>query len=436
MAKKGKKRKASKNYIPKSKRQQPKQNDLKLEFLDYYKQHLSNWFEKPNLKLITLFAFIYLYFIIRIVFTDIDFYLASRLFNISRGSYVTGRLLLVFSIISIYWLRSGNKRLIKNFILLVVYPFYPVLFKILKNLIWDLPKKLIRRNNFYFLFLYFDSLISLVVKLKYKVISVLFFLNAIFFMTVLKGHYLLIPIALFLVILFRHLHRRYKETFSPIKVFQLQVQNFKPKAHFERAKFDESISQMAIKAESDKKITKMEYFLLIGELSRVFNQKVTEILDSKTYFQAFLAKAIYSFLLAMIIFGGINYCLYLIDSSHFLYKGGPKYFEFFYYSFFTIFPDGSDIEPITRFSKVIRMFGVLVGVLLNLLILVVLITVRSERYKENLQALSNWSLSYAEEITVYFEEKYGRKTVDALKYLVDSGSALSKGFYEFKQLLK
>jgi len=180
----------------------------------------------------------------------------------------------------------------------------------------------------------------------------------------------------------------------------------------------------------------MEYFLMVGEFAKVLHQKISTVLNSRSYFKSFLFKGLYSFLFAMVIFGCINYCLFKTDPSNYYYSGTPKYFEFFYYSFFTIFPDGSDIEPLSRMAKVVRMCGVGVGVIVNLLILVVLVTVKSERYKENLQSLNDWANSYASEIAFYFEEKYGQKTADGLKFLIESGSETAKYLNKMKNLLK
>ena len=385
-----------------------------------------------------VFGIIWSYFLVRIFVTDIDYTLALEFTDIRRSTYIVGRFLLISTLIITYWISSGNKHFLKNVILLIAFPVFPIGFYVIKYIIWELPKYLLKKNSYYFLYTYIDAIITFIVKFKSKTIEIFVFINAVFLMKVLTGNYLYIVVCVFVIIMANHIYKRYKEAFSPIKVFQLQLINLKEKPSFSRSEFDADLKKAVKKSseKTNKQIAQMEYFLMVGEFSRIFNQKISEILNSKSYFKSFLFKALYSFLLAMVLFGCINYCLFNINPTNFSYTGNPKYFEFFYYSFFTIFPDGSDIEPITRLSKLVRMIGVGVGVIINLLILVVLVTVKSERYKDNLQWLSKWSNSYSSEIAIYFEEKYGRKTADGLKFLLESGSEAAKYLDKFKKLLE
>ena len=95
-----------------------------------------------------------------------------------------------------------------------------------------------------------------------------------------------------------------------------------------------------------------------------------------------------------------------------------------------------DIEPLTRLAKATRMAGVSVGVIINLLILAVYFTVRTDKYKENLQYLSNWSNEYSTKVEEYFFEKYGKKPADGLAMLKEAGNQIIEGIETIKKYLK
>ena len=383
-------------------------------------------------------AIIWLYYITRVFLTDVDLSFFTQHFSINKGTYILGRFLLISSLLLLYWQVVGNKKTLKNLIILGIFPFYPVLFKIGKYFTWIIPKYLLKRKDSYIVYVYIDTIISNIVNIKIKLIKILVLLIGIFVLNNTIGNWLYISIGLFSILQLAHLYKRYNETFSPLKVFQMKVSQFKPKPQFSRTKFDENVNKVveSNSKETNKKIARMEYFLMVGEFSKVLQSKVSNVLNSRSYFKSFLFKGIYSFLFAMVLFGLINYALFKIDNSNFKFEGSPEYFEFFYYSFFTIFPDGSDIEPLSRIAKVIRMSGVGVGVIVNLLILIVLITVKSERYKENLQSLNEWANSHSTEVALYFEEKFGQRTAEGLNFLIESGSATAKYLQKMKSLMK
>ena len=70
------------------------------------------------------------------------------------------------------------------------------------------------------------------------------------------------------------------------------------------------------------------------------------------------------------------------------------------------------------------MAGVLVGVLINLLLLTVYLTISNERFKENLEQLLNFTDNYSKGINVHFEKKYGKNPTEALKKLSALGSSI------------
>jgi len=379
-----------------------------------------------------LFAFIWLYLVVRMIITDIDLFIVRSYYEINPVLYVTLRLLILSFIVLAIWIKIGNKKFWKNFGNFLLFPLYPGLFNILKVLLWGIPSKLINNKKTSLLYNYIEWYLDFFFNFKKSLIVGIVFLLSFISLFTLESHYMLIPIGLFTVLQILHLKRRYNETYEPIKIFQIKLNLSDPER-------DESVSPEKLKAQFEKvtedvkkrekenvdaEIIEMERLLLMSEFSKAFNAKTKDILNTRSYLKSFIWKAIYSLLLSMVFFGGINYSLYIFDSSNFKIDFIPSYFDFFYYSFFTIIPDGTDIEPITATAKSIRMVGVVIGIVINLLVLAVYFSVSNDKYKENLEKILRYTEIYSTEISNHYKEKYGQEPADGIKKLKVASSAL------------
>jgi len=220
------KRKKNKPKIPQSGNKKVKGEDPRTsELIDGLKGVAIDWIEKPNLYLKTVYSIIWLYFIIRVFITDIDLNIATSYFSIDNSTYVIGRALLIALILMVYWQIMGTKEIIKYSILFFVFPFHPIGFKIAKFFVWRVPKYLIKKEDYYFIYSYIDVIISCIVHIKNRLTFLILFCIGIFLLTKLNGIYLYVPILIFVVLQISHIIKRYRETFSPIKVFQMKVVN-------------------------------------------------------------------------------------------------------------------------------------------------------------------------------------------------------------------
>jgi hypothetical protein len=257
----------------------------------------------------------------------------------------------------------------------------------------------------------------------------------------LHSNWLYIPIVLFVILQTIHIAARFKETFSPMKILKMPVGDLDDflKTPSSPDKFDEIFEDESNEkdvSDEEKKLKNMERYLIINEFATAFNFKLKEIINRRIYMLSFLGKALFSFFLAMVYFGAINYCLFKINPNFFKTELSPQYFDFFYYSFFTIFPDGTDIVPISVISKIARMAGVSVGVVINLLLLTFYIAISSEKFKENLSKISKVTDKYTIEIQQHFKLKYGCNPADGIKRLKEMGSEIDSLIKDFRKHIK
>lgn len=376
-----------------------------------------------------IFGVIWIYFFVSIFITNLDSLVIVHFDILSLQLYSTLRLLFILIAGFTVWILIGNKRFWKNIGWFLLYPFYPGLWIFVKGIFWSAPKFLVKKKLTILLYYYAEYIVKFLVDFKYVLLKFALFVAGIVIMFRFESYWLLIPIAIFSGLQLTHLYLRFKQTFSPIKVFKTSLDELEEISQnpLSPEKLSESISDSKSKdneSDEEKLIKEMELFLIINEFTKGLNLKLKEIINRRVYMLSFLGKTIYSFLISMLYFGAINFCIYNINNQQYLLDFVPRFFDFFYYSFFTIIPDGSDIDPITVLSKSIRMAGVLVGVIINLLLLTVYLTISTERFKENLERLLNFTDNYSKGINVHFEKKYGKNPTEALKKLSALGSSI------------
>jgi hypothetical protein len=387
------------------------------------------------------FSLVWLYILSSVFVTNIDTLLISEFQIIGTTKYITFKFLVFLLLLTVSWLIIGNRRFWKNIGLFFLFPLYPVFWIFLKNFLWNIPRILLMWKWHILLYYYIELLISFFVKIKFNTLKFSLFILSFLFMFNLHSNWLYIPIVLFVILQTIHIAARFKETFSPMKILKMPVGDLDDflKTPSSPDKFDEIFEDESNEkdvSDEEKKLKNMERYLIINEFATAFNFKLKEIINRRIYMLSFLGKALFSFFLAMVYFGAINYCLFKINPNFFKTELSPQYFDFFYYSFFTIFPDGTDIVPISVISKIARMAGVSVGVVINLLLLTFYIAISSEKFKENLSKISKVTDKYTIEIQQHFKLKYGCNPADGIKRLKEMGSEIDSLIKDFRKHIK
>ncbi|HRD82119.1 MAG TPA: hypothetical protein PLL53_15275 [Saprospiraceae bacterium] len=372
-----------------------------------------------------LFSFFWAYFIARIFITDIDLIIAKNN-GIHPFSYLTLRIVIFFLIVFFTWIKIGNTRFWKNIGLLLLHPFYPLIWIFTKNIFWEIPKTLYNNRMQVLLYYYVEGIIAFFTKFKFIIFKFLLFIFGFHILFTFDTYILFLPIFIFSFLQMAHLAKRFRQTFSPIKIFNLDLNIEHDSASTDSMlkKIDENFEDKDEVNSNSKVFKHMEAYLLTSAFAKAFNLKLKEVINNRTYMLSFLGKSIYSFILTMIYIGAINYAVYKINPTSFKIEYNATYFDFFYYSFFTIFPDGTDIEPIEKSTKSIRMIGVFIGVIINLLLLTVYLTISNEKFKENLEKLYIFTEDYSKAINQRFEEKFGHSPTQGLQIIKGVGSSI------------
>ena len=382
---------------------------------------------KKNLKFKNLLFFlIWLYFLLRLFGLDIDLSIAQMLGLQDIKVYFVLRLIIVLLIIFTVWHLLKSKRFFKNVGLLFLFPIYPFSVTILPFFLWYFPRFLIRKKLHFLFYSYVELILNFFAGFKKNMIKILSLIFAIYIMVNMKGYWLLISAFIFFILMIEHIFKRYKQIFAPVKIFRLDfTKGLEKKNPFSIEKMEKGLE---LKNEKDQfnqdqiLLKQIEQIIMMSIFGDFLVEKIKKILTNRTYLKSLLWKILYSFLFAMFLLAGINYSIYQFNYANFKIDYIPNFFNFFYYSFFTIIPDGTDITPATELAKAIRMGGVSIGILLNLLILTFYFLVFTDKYKENLSNMIEYFEKYSKEANDYVTSK--SKSIDTIEKLKNDSDKL------------
>lgn len=378
-----------------------------------------------------LFSIAWFYICISIFYANPDTMIVMNYNLMDVGAYASIRILLMIFIIMSFWMIVGNKKFWKLIGLFFLFPIYPVLLKTAFIVIFYPLTYLIEIKWYSILYSYIELLAAFFFKFKQLIFRFSLLLLCIFLLVSLPDNFQIITIIMFAILQLMHLISRVNEVKEPFRILQFPVQEIEEliKDPNTPSKLDEIISGESkdVSSINEKgRIEQFEVIVLINEFTKIFKLRIKEILTRRTYIMSFVWKYIYSCALAMVYFGAMNYGLFKYSPDQYIVTSNPNYFEFFYYSFFTIFPDTTSIVPVDVLSKILRMTGVFVGVFLNALLFIVFITSNGERFKESLTSLLHSIETYSGEIQSYFMAKHGMSYIAILSILKSAGSQIER----------
>lgn len=116
-----------------------------------------------------------------------------------------------------------------------------------------------------------------------------------------------------------------------------------------------------------------------------FARRLRDYQQSKLSAIAFSFNLLLLLTFTVISFGAINYALFKLEPSQFAVTVQPNFFLFLYYSFHLfIFGSINEIVPVAVYSQIVSMVEQGLAIVLLFILIGLFISVRSERYKEEL----------------------------------------------------
>ena len=139
----------------------------------------------------------------------------------------------------------------------------------------------------------------------------------------------------------------------------------------------------------------------------------------------------------VISFSLINYGLFKIDPSNFLIPSSPTFFNFFFFSFYNIFPNQiSDIQPITVFSKISVITESSLTFVLLAIGLTVIFPVQKKKEEQEVNSIIEDLSKQGSIMEKYILEKYEFNDLEEVMELIHKVKAILAEFiYKLTQSL-
>jgi hypothetical protein len=330
----------------------------------------------------TLALTFWVYLISKVFIFDIDLFIINKI-NPNLSWIITYKLFILLGVIALVWIFNKSKDVFFWFFYIACYPLVIIL--------WKIPVFIVKQKSWTLAFALVNSAINFFKSLKYKfifgvlfsisILSIFIFYNEIFLVCSVIGF--------FAVLLFVYIRTLFF-VFQPSSIFQIYSALSKGSVDYIFKNFtDKEIrllpanelneTQLQVRTQNIQILVIWNRFLLF------FSKKLKDYQDSNFNAFSYIFNLFFLLLLTIISFASINFAIYKINPVNFNLLSTPNYFIFIYYSFRTFLFGGiGEIIPITIYSQGINMVEQLFAIFLGSILIVLLFSIKNEKYKEEL----------------------------------------------------
>ncbi len=319
------------------------------------------------------------------------------------------RLIFYLLILVIIWYSLRNKSFFKNFFYFLGFPFYVLIWKLPKILLWRIPRYFFKRRHWIFMYSYINSVINHFWSFRFNTFKILLLLSSIILTfnssSKVVLYFTLISQLFLLTVL---IYDKFKVAFQPIGLFKLNLELTKLKDKKKKKDFFDTIMSDIDEAEiveneeikdkkqlekiEKKKKENIERIILIKSLFSFLSSRLKDFLSRRTYIVVFFTKTLLTFLFAWFLISMMNYNVFTISREEFNFQITPKFFDFIYYTFHSMLHGNiQDILPSGVLAKILDILAPTTSLLITGTLLTVFFTVKTEHYKDNLKEVIAYS---------------------------------------------
>lgn len=354
---------------------------------------------------------IWLYAVIKLFIFDIDEYLINATFP--KYSYILDyKFFIISGVVALILILNKRKNIFLFFIYILFYPI--IIF------FWKIPKFIFKQKSWVIAFSVINSLISFLVSFKYTFIVIMIYLFStlailksssevvLYLALTLIGGILLVIYVNRIIVIFRR---------SNVHRFYMSVIHTLAEKRPSNLEVEESIKHLPLSELSEKQLThrtnNLQTVVLINRLLLFTAVKLKIYNNSKLNFVTYIFTILILILFTVISLTLINYGIFKIDSQLFSYEHTPTIFTFFYYSFNSMLSTPiSELIPISPFTQVISMFGVLFAFFIAAIFVTLLFSVRSKKHSEEINEIINGLQEQSSTLEVFIKDEYKLNTID------------------------
>ncbi|MFH1051373.1 MAG: hypothetical protein V1779_10655 [bacterium] len=255
-------------------------------------------------------------------------------------------------------------------------------------------------------------------------------LSLIIFLNTTNIFALYFTFATLLIYLIYHYIERFKLAFSPMKIFRLNFEKEKLEKSFNEGKIIDTFLNSANNQntpEESKRLNDLGILILLETLFAFVISKLKILVDRKLYLGFFTIKIISTLLITSIILSLLNLILSFIDNNAFILTSNANYFDYYYYSFHSMFFNSIEyIKPLSVFAKILNILAPILGIIITLILFTLFLSAKDDVYKDNINKVIKYGENQLIIIETRISENYKIDILDALDELKQMKSAFYK----------
>lgn len=314
---------------------------------------------------------------------------------------------------------------------ILAYIFYPILVTF-----WFIPKTVLSVGKIYLLGNYVNSIYSKLSKPKIFAFNIAFFLFSLVFLLTIKEKWTrwlsIICLSYFYL---NYIYKFLKKSFKKPSLFGKEIEDT-VKVIIDNRSIETSILMKSIiRQDGDNKLdisSRKKAEIKRTVISNYAIELLTDRLNGHRGRQAYLVSWIFSaiiFLLySIIFFTFLNFQLYEIDPSNFVYTGNLPKFDFFYYTLKTItFGDIELIKPqsvLARINEISSFFTM--GIFILVIVTSILLSMNQDRVNENIKLTTELIKNENTTLIEFLKNEYGMEIKSALLEIKNIDTSLKK----------
>lgn len=349
---------------------------------------------------------LWLYVIVKLFIFDIDRYVIAHI----ASQYIwllNFKLFIALGIVAICWLTFGNANTLVWFLYILFYPLILIF--------WKIPKFIFKQKSWTLAFAALNSLISFGRSFKFNFILSALFLGFLAVSVAFSNRYLLWgSVCGLLLLTIINFVRKFWTALKPSGIFKFHAALFKWARNKGTPNFfalDETLRAIPVlsldQQQLQKRTEKLQMAVLFNRVCLFSARKLQDYQNSGWQFVPSVFTILGLILFTAISFTGINMALFKLDPSLYQYTQIPTLFTFFYYSFSNlIFHEIPQLSAVTPLSESILMFQEFCSFTLTVIFVVLIISVRGERYSAELEKVIEEIAKEGTSMEGFIKEEY------------------------------
>jgi hypothetical protein len=302
----------------------------------------------------------------------------------------------------------------------IAFIFYPLLFSF-----WFLPKTILSKGKLYLFTSYISFIYNLIKDYKKTFFRLLLICSSLFLFIFFRGS---IPrLLLILDILYFYIRYLYSFINSAVhepKLFGTNLTKKLEEAIEKTGSVENSLVKAFVVNKQDEKLETVERrekqirrSVIVYYTIKYLLKKVEGYSGRSAINISLMYRLLMFLCLSIIFFYFLNYQMYQLSSSTFLYTGKYPGFDFLYYTLKTVsFNESLVIKPTSIITQIIQMSSfLLLGVFLFVVFMAFYYSSKQDQLNKNLQLTSNLISVHGTSLEIYIKEELGTDIKTAIK---------------------